>query len=421
MLEGAREGSIVVVDRQIRLGCSVNDRDSHGWTVARVAAVKGHLSLLQSVIVEHRAHVEYAAQVPNCYGDCLLQLAVVSGNVEMCSWLVHKLRFDPHGTDSRGRTLYMVAAWASQLGVAKYFLDEFDADPSAVDSLGMNAFHLAAQTLVLHRQLFLRLVVGTECRSAHLDLALRNRAVMEWLLECGSALCKKRTEGGDDALMLSLLGGCADTVTWLLRSVKVTLTSTSRNGTRAWEYVADRIVYCTRDSVSMSAPASAEVMMLQSMCFLGPVTFSPCIAGAWRRYRRFREHNKDAADDVYMDIDVQGLIRAGGVLRESLPLFLEQQGKLLVEHLPLLRPLLEVVKGYAEPTVEDAWSAGLNVPVARKRRPRPAGVPTGEGQQVRRSARQAGRPACVPAVEEHQGRRSARLPGRTTGIAISCD
>jgi hypothetical protein len=383
MLSSAAAGDIDTVVWRIEQGVHVDHIDLGQWSVARIAAAKGNLEMLRVVVEDHDADLGVVGEYGKFCGS-LLHVAVVGGSVDMCEWLV-KRGLDPNGKDRLGRTPFMIAVWASQLKVAKFFLDEHGANADVVDKRGMNAFALAAQTLELARAIHVRLYEEAACKVLYKELVQRNRAVLEWLLERGGVNMERKDWRGRSILMLAVKRGCAESVSWLVRSLKFDVTEKCEDGWRVWDHVASRMADSTEDSHT-GVETSAEVEMLQAICLLLPVTISRHIAFECRQ---------PFQSGPYTGVDVRGLFRKGSALGKQLPRFLKYQANVLVEHLSLPAPLLEIVKRYAEPTVEDAWSVGLAVLVrkreSKKKRARTDSVHTEGDGPVRRSTRLGGR------------------------------
>jgi hypothetical protein len=78
------------------------------------------------------------------------------------------------------------------------------------------------------------------------------------------------------------------------------------------------------------------------------------------------------------------VVEEGARLRAALPAYVVRRRALLDAHCPLIAPLRDLVRGYAEPTTEELWATGLGTAPQRARRPRPEVV---VALPLRRSAR----------------------------------
>ena len=158
-----------------KFGHDPNVRNSSGRSLLHAACEGGNVSLVQTLIQEHKADVNardndgntplfVAAgygqmdvalhlitkfgcdlNVRNSLGWSLLHLACLGGNVSLVQTLIQEHKADVNARDDKGNTPLFVAAFSGQVDAAVFLINKFGCDLNVRNSSGRSLLHAACE------------------------------------------------------------------------------------------------------------------------------------------------------------------------------------------------------------------------------------------------------------------------------------
>jgi len=133
-------GDVVSVDRYLRAGDEVNERNEHGSSALHVAAQYNHTAVLDLVLGSN--HVDVNLQ--DWKGKTALMKAAEKGNLEIVDTLCKRPDIDVNTRDIKGQTALMYAC--GHLDVVKILLNVPHLNMRLASRSNCNAFHVACGT-----------------------------------------------------------------------------------------------------------------------------------------------------------------------------------------------------------------------------------------------------------------------------------
>ncbi|CAN7989125.1 unnamed protein product, partial [Ixodes hexagonus] len=129
-----------VIRLLIEKGANLRLRNKDGWTPFHIACREGHANIVGYLL-------DTCADASNCCSNnkrTPLHTAALQGRLECVDVLLERGHYPPDGRDNCRNTPFMDAAQADHTDIMER-LASHEADVAAIDILGRNSLHLAAQ------------------------------------------------------------------------------------------------------------------------------------------------------------------------------------------------------------------------------------------------------------------------------------
>ncbi|XP_046570876.1 ankyrin repeat domain-containing protein 50-like [Haliotis rubra] len=261
LIKACETGNCHIVDTLIAMKSQdVNHRGQHGWTAVMMAALKGHVDVLQ-ILVSEGADLTLTDDDGN---NCLM-LASVYGQVKMIQHLLSIDNvFDTNRQGQDGKSAVMAAANEGHYDVFKVMLNR-DADLRIVDVYGSNCLILACiggNALIVQHLLAMNMFdVEGRGKDGWTPLlaaaASGQQEVFHMLVDAGADVTVKDADH-DNCLMLACIGGNAAVVQELLQMNTFEING---RGGKGWTPVMFATFYGQTEIFDILFKAGADVSL----------------------------------------------------------------------------------------------------------------------------------------------------------------
>jgi hypothetical protein len=280
---------------------------------------------------------------------------------------------------NNGRSSLFTASLKGYFEIVEYLVER-GANVSQPDRHGKTALHWACARGKLPMAKYLmdhgaRVTEKSDDGKTALLHAAKKRKrleVIQYLLSTEGGASITETDGaGNTVLLLAASHGCSEPVVqWLLELGGAQITDTNNEGTSVWTTRPSK----KRKYGLLSVPGLPGLPNLlrdvhdyhfrrPADAYQNHMTIAASIS--MLRVMVLRS-GPPASLVIKLPPPLQRIVRDGARLRA----YLVRRRALLDAHCPLLPPLLDLVRGYEEPTTEELWATGLGAPLQRAKRPR---------------------------------------------------
>ena len=213
------------------IGCDTSHTNFERQSCLHLATQHGHLSLVRYLVEEAGCDITLEDE----QGRPPTYLAAGKGHLDILRYLIEERGADPFFTTTKewrklnyvaypGTSLLHIAAEEGHLKVVKYLIEDHGCDPTATDISGLNPLHLACQGSYTDIVKYLVLERKCDPNSADNDgtSCLHNARSLELTKYlCDELRCSfKSDKGGHNELHYAAMGGCLDTVKYLIEEKK---------------------------------------------------------------------------------------------------------------------------------------------------------------------------------------------------------